>query len=574
VLYNLDATSLGIGSGLPDGLFGEGGNEGSIGFYSDEKARLSLTSSSDVLAFGALTNPDYVANFGTALLDDTMVPEGLFWDDNDDPDDESSLVAWNDIGGGGWTYGTLDSAENIDARLAVLATTLGVDVATLDYVAGGLLPDEIVEAAEANGLFAVDPIEDLRNANLNYTMTIGTVEGGEVILRTVPTFAPIVESATSESQFLSAGILDAAANVPYWDSGNAADYQAAITQIMALDAAGRAQALDSLNFGYAPALSSLAFEGARDQVSTLLGQNPWGADAGGVQGTISTMGAGDSWSLGEDLYGITSISGSNSTYDPTATSLGYDIGIMSVSVAVEKRLPASTSSVGLALGYTNGTATAEQDVGEIDSEGYSLVAYSRNAFADGGMLQALIGYQDLTHDSSRFVLDDTVEGSTDGSQVFAAFSFDYLQDMAGFKVGPTASVEFYNVSTDGFTENGDSIWNLAVSEQSTKTVLASIGVRGEYTVQNTAGHSRITGAVKYTKASSDDILVETNMVGFPGTSYTAPGMDEELVDVTFGFDTVMSSSASGDVILQGGYRGSFGDDYNSQGLSVGVRMTF
>lgn len=573
VLFNLDATSLGIGSGLPDGLFGEGGNEGAIGFLSDEKAKLTLTSSSDVLAFGALTNPDYVAHFGDALLDDTMVPDGMFWDDNDDPDDEGALVAWNNIANGGWTYGTLDVAENIDARLGELATALGVEVADLNYAAGGLLPDDIVAAAEANGLFEVDAVEDLRNANLNYTLTVGTVEGGELIVRTAPSFAPIVESATTEAQFLAAGYLDAAANVPYLDEGNAEDYQAAITSMMVLDAAGRARALDSLNFGYAPALSSLAFEGARDQVATVLGYNPL-VGAGGETGTVSTMGTGDSWAMGQDMYGITSISGSKSVYDPTATSLGYDVAITSVSVGLEKHLPATTSSVGLALGYTNGTATADRDVGEINAEGYSLTAYSRNAFADGGMFQALIGYQDLAHTSTRSVLDDEVGGSTDGSQIFAAFTFDYMQDMGGFKVGPTASVEYYNVSTDAFSEDSDSIWALNVNEQSTKTVLASVGVRGEYTVQNAMGESHISGALKYTKASSDDIFVETTAVNFPGTSYTAPGMDQDLIDVTFGFDTVMSTSANGDVILQGGYRGSFGDDYKSQGISIGVNMTF
>jgi len=94
VLYNLDATALGIGARLPDGLFGDGGNEGEIGFFSDGRASLTVTTADDTLSFGALSNADYVANFGTGFLDNSMVPDGLFWDDNDNPDDEAALIAW------------------------------------------------------------------------------------------------------------------------------------------------------------------------------------------------------------------------------------------------------------------------------------------------------------------------------------------------------------------------------------------------------------------------------------------------------------------------------------------------
>ncbi len=161
VLFNLNATDIGIGARLPDGLFGAGGQEGEIGFFSSSRASLASTTSVDALTFGALSNTEYLANFGDSFIDDTMTPDGLFWDDNNDPTDESALVAWNDLSNGGWTYGTLDTAANIDARLTELATALGVSVADLGYVDGGLVPADIVAAAQANGLFAVDEIEDL-----------------------------------------------------------------------------------------------------------------------------------------------------------------------------------------------------------------------------------------------------------------------------------------------------------------------------------------------------------------------------------------------------------------------------
>ncbi len=573
VLFNLDATAIGLGSGLPDGLFGSGGNEGEIGFFSSDRARLELVSSTDILAFGALTNAEFVENFGTAFLDNTMVPEGMFWDDNDDPDDEGALVAWNNLAGGGWTYGTLDTDANIDARLVELASSLGVGVAELNYANGGLVPVEIVAAIEANNLFAVDPIEDLRNANLNYTITVGTVGGGEVTLRIAPTFAPIVDSATSEYQFKTAGYLDAAANLPYWDLGNAAAYQGAISDILGLSEAERSVALSSIGFGFAPAFSSLGFEVSRDQIAAVTSFVPWsqGTD---TQNFVSRKGAANSWLMEGDLYGLVSLGGSQSSYDSTSASIGYDIDLTAFSVGVEKRLSGADRSVGVALGFASGSASAYQGFGDIDTTGYSLTAFTRSRFGEGGLVQALLGFQNLSYDSSRSVMGETATGSTDGSQVFAALKVDYLKDMGGFKFGPTASIEYYNASTDGFSETGAGIWNLDVGAQSSDTVLVSVGVRGEYDFAGGNSKSRLTGSLEYTNASGGDLVVQSGFVGLPSTSYVVSGMNENLLDASIGLESVLSSTASGEVVFQGGYRGSFGKDYESQGLHVGLNMTF
>jgi uncharacterized protein YhjY with autotransporter beta-barrel domain len=573
VLFNLAATDVGLGSRLPDGLFGDGGNEGAIGFFSDARASLALTSSSDVLAFAELTNPDFVQHFGTQFLDNSMVPEGIFWDDNNDPSDESALVAWNNLAGGGWTYGTLETAADLNARLAELAAVLGVDVAALNYVDGGLLPAEIIAAAEANGLFAVDPIEDLRNANLNYTMTVGTVDGGEVTVRISPKFAPIVDAATSELQFKTAGYLDAAANLPYWDLGNAAAYETAISEILAMDDAGQSEALNSLGFGFAPAFSSLSFETSRSQIDAITGSIPWSV-SGDTGDVVTRQASSESWTIRDDLYGLASLGIARANYDTTTSSVGYDIDMTSFSVGLEKRLTGTDSSVGLALGYADGSASANQNLGDIDTQGYSVTAFTRSRFGDGGLMQALLGYQDLSYDSTRPVMGQTAKGSTDGSQVFFALKADYMRDMGGFKVGPTASLEYYNSTTDAFTETGAGIWNLAVGEQKSKTVLASIGVRGEYEFQASGNGSRLTGSVKYTRASGDDLIIQSGFVGLPSTAYTVVGLDENLVDVSFGFDSVMMSTASSEVALQAGYRGSFGGDYKSQGVHVGINVSF
>ena len=573
VLFNLDATDIGLGAGLTDGLFGGGGQEGEIGFFSNTKDKFNLvTSSGNTLTFEGLSNADYNALFGTGYLDNTMVPDGIFWDDNADPEDEGALIAWNNPSQGGWTYGTLDTEENIDARLEALADSLEVSVEELGYESGQLVPDSIVAAANANGLFEVEPVEDLRNANLNYTMTVGTIDGGMVTVRLRPKFSDIVTSARSDSQLRNAIYLDTVAEVPYLNlQGNTEEYQAAIASLTELgDDALTSRALDSIGFGYAPAFTSLGFEASRDQVQAITRQAPWDESSPSQEMTTNN----NSWLMQEGLYGFASLSGSQSEYDPITNASGYDIDVTSFTAGVEKRLPNTNSSLGVAVGYTDASVDADQDLGDIDADGYSIAAFSRTRFGDGGLVQALVGYQDLSYDSERTTFDrNKANGDTDGTQKFAALNVDYLKDMGGFKIGPTASLEYYDISVDGFSEKDADLWNLNVNEQSSDVVLASIGARGEYAFATS--DTRLTGSLKYTNASGDDLNIQSGFVGqLDGASYTVKGLEEDLIDVSLGIDHVIQSSKANKMTVYGGYNGSYGSDYNSQGLHIGLNTTF
>lgn len=570
VLYNLAATDLGIGSRLPDGLYGEGGQEGEIGFFNSGRASLVLSASSDELSFGALTNTHYVTNFGTAMLDDTMLPDGLFWDDNGDPSDESALVAWNNLAGGGWTYGILDTADNLDARLQELADTLGVTVAELGYANGGPVPPEIVARMTGDSLFAVAPIEDLRNANVNYTITVGNVEGGEFIIRYRPRFATIVEETTSEYQFRTAGYLDAVANVPFWDVlDTSGEYQAEIARILALDPAEQAEALEQMGFSFLGAFSGLGMNLGRDQVLALgKPQATLGSDGA----TLSSKGGDMGWSMGQDLSGFASIHGGRSSQDTTANNIGYDVDTRGITAGVEKQL-SPTASVGLMVGGLNGDAEALNDRGSIEAQGYSLAAFGRSTFGNGGSVQAILGFQGLSFDTRRNVNGEVAAGATDGSQTFFALHADYQMRHGALTWGPMASFEHYRLKVDGFDETGAGIYNLSLGEQSGKVTLVSAGVRGDYAM-DAAGATKTYGSIALTKVSGDDALVASGFVGLPGSVTPVDGLDSTWVDVNLGVSSRIATSGGGETRLGAEYRGAFGSDYESHGLGVFLMMNF
>lgn len=575
VLFNTAATKIGLGASLTDGLFGNGGQEGedeaSTGFFvSGTKAVFTKDAVAlNKLEFGALTLDGYTKHFGEGYLDNTMVPDGMFWDYSNGVE-EAALVAWNNLAGGGWTYGNLTPI-----RLQALAASLGVDVSALAYASGELVPAEILAAAKEQG-FEVLPIEDLRNANLNYTMSIGNIDGNEFVVRISKEFAPIVANATTEMQLKNAIYLDTLANVPYLNTveGSAEKYQAAIESLIAEGNANDvARALESVGFGHAPAFTSIGFETARDQVAAITRYVPWSSNNGNQKAASNDTG---SWSsMDSDLYGFVSPSLSRSEYDPLSNALGYDVDVYSLTAGIEKRLTNTNSSVGLAVGYTDATAKTHQDFGEIEADGYSVAAFTRTRFGEGGLVQALVGYQDLSYESKRDTFEgDTATGKTDGTQVFAALSVDYLKNIGAFKIGPTASIEYYDVSVDGFTENGTDIWNLAVGDQDSNILRTSIGVLGEY--QFPTSNTRLLGSVKYTNVSGDDLNIQTGIVGQARSlaPYTVQGMDKDLVNFSIGLDHVIKSNDSSQVALYGGYNGKFGSDYDNQGIQIGINSTF
>lgn len=575
VLFNLDPdviANLGNGARLVDGLFGAGGQEGDIGFFSDARAGFSLVRSDDTLDFGGaanlLSNGFYVANFGTAMLDNTMIPDGLFWDDNADPSDESALIAWNNPAGGGWTYGNLELPTALDARLAELAAALGVGVADLDYTPGGLVPSGVVAAAEANGLFAIGKIEDLRNANVNYTITVGTVDGNTFIIRTAPRFAPVVETSGSDSQFRVAASLDAA-NVPYLAAD--AGYLAIIDSVMALPTmAERQQALAGLGFTSGAGIFGSAYAMGTEQFFALPG-----GDAGPDDATsVSSRGA--NWTLGDASRGFVSLGGRVSETDATSNNPGVETEAASVWAGIERNVNPGTW-LGVMVG--GGQANAEMDggAGSVDVEALGLGIYARGSMGGNGRYKALVGYQSLSFDTVRNigVLEATAAGTTDGTMFVAGVEADWLKPANTLRWGPTASLQYVNLSVDGYSETGAGLGNLTVGEQSTTYLLASAGLRAEADYQVGGGVVNPFAYAAVTAQSGGDAAISTSFAGLPGFETPVDAQDDTWVDFGFGLSTTLSQSGRSETTLGAEYKGGFfGDGFESHAVRVSLNISF
>ncbi|WP_417248962.1 choice-of-anchor F family protein [Celeribacter sp.] len=562
---------------LPDGLFGNGGNEGDTGFFDGgDKAVMNTVQFEDALIkLGEMTgNATYDQLFGNGFLDDSQVPDGFFFDMSsfDEEADEPKLVAWHNVSTGAWVYGTLGLAgDELDEKLQNLADTLGVDLGSLDYIPGDDVPEEIVALMESNDLLSVDIIEDLRNMNLNFMISLGDVDGDQVTLRLAPIFAEIVADAATEYQFKVAGMLDGAAQVPYLDMGNAGTYEAAVEEILDIeDDAERHAALESVGFSFLGSYSSLSYELGSAMTAAL-------PEVGTVRGasgaTLSTKGLPNGWAIGEDATGFVSIQGETASYDRTTDGAGYDIDSYSFAAGAEWRLD-PTLGFGVMIGAGTGSADAQGDLGSVDTDALSIAVFGRKAFGNGGSISAMLGYQDLSFESTRNVMGEIAKGKTDGSQVFAALNAQYMFQSGAFTYGPRASLEYYKQKVGGFDETGAGAWNLSIGDQSGEVTIASVGIEGSYTLPQSRGETVLTGALSLTNASGDDQLIETGFVGLPTTSVPVDEFDDQWVDLELGFSTTLGATSTSKTTLQGGYRGAFGENHSSHALQAVIRFEF
>ncbi|MCA0044593.1 choice-of-anchor F family protein [Celeribacter litoreus] len=557
---------------LPDGLFGDGGQESDAGFFDDaSQAEMNTdTLTAALIELGEISsNAVYTALFGNGYLDDSQIPDGYFFDvtDYEVDADEPALLAWYNVSEGAWVYGNVD-----DEVVTYAEAEFGFDIG---YVAGGEVPADVVAALEANGLFEVDAIEDLRNLNLNFMIELGDVAGNQVTLRLTPVFSQLVSETYTEYQFKIAGMLDAAAEIPYLDTGNAALYGSAVTGLLALDEAAQLDALESVGFSFLGGYGALGYDLGRGFVSALPDRAVEFSNDGA---TLSTRNMLDSWSIGEMSYGFVSAQSSMSSYDATLNGVGYDTDAVTFTGGIEWQVDPSLSW-GVMLGGGNGSVEADGNRGTIDMDGVGIGLFARKAFGTGGTMTGVIGYQALTFDSTREVLSGTALattalGETDGSQIFAALSADYTYRNGAFTYGPRASLEYYKQSVDAYDETGAGAWNLSVGKQNSETLIASAGFWGEYELPFSAQDTRLTGGLSLNSSAGDNDAVSVGLVGLFDTALPVDGFDDQWIGVDFGVSTTLASGASGSSTLSAGYHGAFGDGYESHGLEVSFNVAF
>lgn len=173
----------------------------------------------------------------------------------------------------------------------------------------------------------------------------------------------------------------------------------------------------------------------------------------------------------------------NGSKERTDNESGFDFNTDGLTAGVDYRYSPRTV-VGAALGFARTDAEVEANGGAIESDGFSLSAYSTYYWNERGFFDAVLSYanNDFTHTRNIAYLADGVNtqrsgrGDTSGNQL--AWSLGTGYEMAavwGLDTEFFARMDYLNASVDGYTESGAEELALIVAEQAFDSIVLSVG---------------------------------------------------------------------------------------------------
>ncbi|RDD63712.1 choice-of-anchor F family protein [Ferruginivarius sediminum] len=562
---------------FPGGLFGTGGADAPSGFFTDpQRAGFIFEQlSSDTLKaediFGA-----YATLFGNAQLSRNQVPDGLFFDDDGDPTTEAVLQFWKS--GDQW----LDSN-------------------------GDPVSESQIQSLAAQEDYEIGPIEDLSNANVNFSFDVGDLGVDQVTLRFVPIFAPIVEASGSDYQFGVAASLDST-NIPFLDADP--EFATIISEIESLPSrAAQQQALERAGTSYLRNFTELGFVvtraqsehvlqrlqqnrlrqfagqgAASDQMAAYSGgygasdrlgvaevdpsRNRQLASAGSpdeLAGMLARADAVDGYvRLNEKLTAYVTGSGTTGELDGTTNGAGADFNGFALSAGADYRL-SEPVLVGAAVSYGATYSDIDDGRGELDVDGFTASIYGSLGAGSGAYLDGMLAYSWLSYDNSRTIrfgsIDRQADSDPDGRQIGGAVRAGYDFVFNDVVLGPSAKFQYLDVEVDDYTETGAGVLSMEVDENQESSQTLWIGGHASTPIDMGWGILRPDARLHWvSEFENGERAVTTNFTGGSlGFDTPVDGRDENYIrgglTLTGEFDaggTAMSVSLA--------YDGTFGND--------------
>jgi outer membrane autotransporter protein len=161
----------------------------------------------------------------------------------------------------------------------------------------------------------------------------------------------------------------------------------------------------------------------------------------------------------------------------SSTSLAYDYDSFGAAGGAEYDFGAGL--VGIALSYAKPKSDSISGTSQVRADAYHIGAYGKFE-AGGAFAEAYAGIGRLDYELRREAVIDTISAETDGTTLVAGGEAGYLLDLGGFKAGPVVGVQYARVKMDDYSEAGDPVLTLNVSDQRASELVGFAGLETEF----------------------------------------------------------------------------------------------
>jgi len=230
--------------------------------------------------------------------------------------------------------------------------------------------------------------------------------------------------------------------------------------------------------------------------------------------------------------------------------------------------------IGAAINYVEGDTEIRSQTGGIESEGLQGGVFggwsNGNAFVEGF---AGIGKVEL--EIRRDAVIDEIQASPDADTLVAGIQAGYLFDVGALKAGPIVGLNYARAQLEGYTETGDPVLTLTVSDQEDDELVGNIGVEfeGEFDVGGgTVSPYLIVTAERELESEARTVRYASTAAPNIVNSYTVGGEEEDTYGRIFGGADFEITRAISLQVAGGTTIGQDGGDNSA--ASVGLRIGF
>ena len=279
--------------------------------------------------------------------------------------------------------------------------------------------------------------------------------------------------------------------------------------------------------------------------------------------------------------------------DANETQPGFDFDTQGITAGIDYRYSDSLI-LGMALGYNSQDSDVENDLGSLDSSGWSVSGYATMFKGDSWYADGVFTWTRNDYDFDRRVrydigsltggttrVDQVASGSTDGDQLGLTFSFGRDFSYGAWNVGPYARAEYTSIDFDRYTERmsdpdapGGGL-AMEVEDRELTSTLGVLGGKASYTVSTSWGVLMPNLQVEWLHEFEDDPdALITRFVNDPtGTAILIPSdtVDQNYFNVGLGLSGVFASGRSAYLYYE--HRAGQ-SDYSLDSLAIGVRIEF
>ncbi len=299
------------------------------------------------------------------------------------------------------------------------------------------------------------------------------------------------------------------------------------------------------------------------------GSTSYGARGPAGTGGKEMRGPGEPIPMGVFITGV----GEFTNIGDTANARGYDLTTGGFTLGVDFKLTPN-----LVVGTNAGYARTGADLtgnGRVTVDGAKAGLYATYFTGTGFYVDAAVNGGYNNYDTRRGAVKGTAVGSTSGSEINALIGTGYDWKRGDLSIGPVASVQYTNVSVNGFRERG-SLAPLNIANHSGDSLRTGLGVKASYDIRPVATGVVIRPEVRATwqhEFADSSFALDSRFANGGGNTFTVrgPEIGDDSLLVGAGVAVLWNERTSTYLY----YDGEFGrTNSSSNNVSGGVRLTF